>query len=230
MHSVKTGEAAFNHVFGMGTREYKAQHPEHARIFDQAMGNLTGVFNEAVLASYPFSQFDRVVDVGGGDGSLMISLLKANPGIKGVVFDLPHVAEGARQRIAAAGLVGRCEVVAGDVFVSVPGGGDVYILSRVIHDWDDARSVAIFANCHRAMPSKSRLLLIERVLSARVENSTAVQAVVMSDLNMLAMTGGRERTEDEFRTLFEVAGFRLTRIVPTRSAMNMIEAVPHVMP
>lgn len=223
MHSVRTGEIAFEHVFGMGVWQYRAQHPEQGKRFDEAMANLIGVYNAAVLASYPFSTIENVVDVGGGDGSLLIVLLQANPTMKGVLFDLPHVTERAKQRIADAGLTERCKVVAGDALTSAPSGGDAYMLSRVIHDWDDDHAVTILKNCHRAMTDQGKLLLIERVLPARVESSSAAQALVLSDLNMMVMNGGRERTEAEYRALFEAAGFRLTKVTPTQSAMSVIE-------
>jgi hypothetical protein len=223
MHCVRTGEIAFDHVFGMGAWEYRAQHPEYGKIFNGAMASLTGAYNAAVLAGYPFSTIDKVVDVGGGDGSLIVALLQGNPRMKGVLFDLPHVTEKATRRIAEAGLAGRCEVVAGDAFASVPGGGDAYILSRVIHDWDDDRAVAILKNCYSAMTQKSRLLLVERALPARVEHSIAVQPSVMSDLNMMVITGGLERTASEYRALLEAAGFELTKVIPTQSVMSVID-------
>ena len=223
MHSVRTGEIAFDHVFGMGVWQHRAQHPEKAKRFDEAMANLIGVYNGAVLASYPFSTIEKAVDVGGGDGSLLITLLQANPTMKGVLFDLPHVTERAKQRIADAGLTGCCEVMAGDALTSVPSGGDAYILSRVIHDWDDDHAVTILKNCHRAMTEQGKLLLIERVLPVRVESSSAMQALVLSDLNMMVMNGGREHTEVEYRVLFEASGFRLTKVTPTQSAMSVIE-------
>ncbi len=223
MHSVGTGETAFDHVFGMGVWQYRAQHPEHARIFDQAMANLGGVFNAAVLASYPFATIDKVVDVAGGDGSFIATLLQANPKMKGLLFDLPDVAEKAKQRLAAARLTGRCEIVAGDAFASVPGGGDLYVLSRVVHDWDDDRAVALLRNCARAMTVKARLLLVEMVFPARAERSASVQSLLMSDLSMMVMTGGRERTAAEHQALFEAAGLKLTKIIGTPSAMSVIE-------
>jgi hypothetical protein len=171
MHSVRTGEPAFEHVFGMGVFQYEAQHPEHAKIFDEAMANLTGVYNAAVLANYPFSTIDKLIDVGGGDGRLIVTILQANPQMKGVLFDLPHVAEKAKQRIADAGLVGRCEVVTGDALVSVPSGGDAYILSRVVNSFDNERAIVILQNCHRTITHKGKVLLVERVLPDRVEHS-----------------------------------------------------------
>jgi hypothetical protein len=223
MHTVRTGQMAFDHVFGMGVWKYQAQHPDHAKLVDEAMANLVGVYNTAVLASYPFSMIDRLVDVGGGDGCLIIALLRANPEMKGVLFDLPHVAENAKKRLADAGLAERSEVVAGDAFVSVPGGADAYVLSRVMNGFNDERALAILNNCHRAMPEKSKLLLIQRVLPVRVKHSNTVQASVLSDFNMMVMNGGRERTEAEYRILLETAGFEVTKIIPTQSEMTVIE-------
>lgn len=226
MHSARTGEIAFDHLFGIDVWAYRARHPATGKIFDEAMGNFIAIFNAAVLASYPFSTFDKVVDVGGGNGSFIVALLQANPAMKGVIFDLPHAAEKAKQRIAETGLAGRCEVVAGDAFAAAPGGGDAYVLSRVIHDWNDERAIAILRNCRRAMHGKSKLLLVERVLPERVENTAAVRSLVISDLQMMVMNGGRERTETDYRALFACAGFTLTRVVPTDSEMNVIEGVP----
>jgi biotin operon repressor len=223
MHTVRTGQMAFDHAFGMGVWKYQAQHPEHAKIVDEAMANLVGVYDTAVLASYPFSTIHRLVYVGGGDGSLIIALLRANPEMNGVLFDLPHVAEKAKKRLADAGLAERCEVVAGDAFVSVPGGGDAYVLSRVMNGFNDERALAILNNCYRVMTEKSKLLLIQRVLPVRVKYSDAIQALVLSDFNMMVMNGGRERTEAEYRTLLEAAGFEVNKIIPTQSEMTLIE-------
>lgn len=226
LHSVKTGEPAFNHVFGMGVWEYRAQHPEQARTFDEAMANLGTVVNESIQAGYDFSSVRRLVDVGGGNGSLLAFLLKTNPKLQGIVFDLPHVVHAAKGRIAVAGLADRCGVIVGSFFDTVPEGADAYLLSRVIHDWDDARSIAILRTCRRAMRPESKLLLVERVLPARLSPSPMGQALTGSDFNMLVMTGGLERTEAEYRALFDAAGLRLTKIVPTRSWVCVIEAVP----
>jgi hypothetical protein len=217
MHSVRTGESAFEHVFGMGVWQYRAQNTAHAKIFYEAMANLTGMYNAAVLSSYSFSKFDTIVDVGGGDGGLLIAILDANPSVKGVLFDLPHVAEKATNRITSAGLAGRCRVVAGDAFSSVPDGGDAYILSRVIHDWDDARSIALLKNCRRAMAATGRLLLVEGVV--RSGNEPDISKCF--DLNMMVLAGGRERTAAEYHALLEAAGFALAKIIPTRSVMGV---------
>jgi ubiquinone/menaquinone biosynthesis C-methylase UbiE len=217
IHSVQTGESAFEHVFGMGVWQYRAQNIEHAKLFDTAMANLTRLYNAAVVSCYAFSKFDTIVDVGGGDGGLLIAILEANPRVKGVLFDLSHVADKARARITSAGLAGRCQVVAGDVFSSVPAGGDAYLLSRVIHDWDDARSIAILENCHRAMAATGRLLLVEGVVRAGNEPDLSK----LFDLTMMVLAGGRERTAAEYRALLETAGFDLANIIPTLSVISV---------
>lgn len=219
LHSVKTGEIAFDRAFGMPVWKFFEQNPDNAKTFNDAMTGLTSSVNDAVLSSYDFSSIGRIVDIGGGHGSLIVAILKANPEMRGVLFDAPPVIEGSRDRIRDEGLAERCETVAGDFFASVPGGCDAYILKWIIHDWDDERSVAILKNCHRAMAENGRLLLVEAV----VPQSSEPHFSKFIDLNMLVMTGGRERTEDEYRTLFEAAGFRLTRIIPTESPMSIIE-------
>src|SRR6266568_1793805 len=164
LFSLKTGDIAFNHVFGMQNWEYWASHPEHAQIFNQAMSEVTAVTEPAVLAVYDFSGFTRIVDVGGGRGTLIASILRACPKARGVVLDLPHVIELGRQHIQEQDLGARCDLIAGDFFERVPEGGDVYILKWVIHDWDDERSIAILKSCHRSMPPTAKLLVIEAVI------------------------------------------------------------------
>ena len=226
MHSVRTGESAFTHVFGTGVWQYRAQHPDYAKSFDEAMANLVGVYNAAVLAKYQFSTIKTLVDVGGGDGSLLVAILQANPKMKGMLFELPEVAEKAKQKISEAGLSGRCEIVAGDAFNSVPSGADGYVLSRLINSFDDKQAIAILQSCQRAITHKRKLLLLERVVPDRVEHSTAAQGPVMSDLNMMVLGGGRERTATEHRALLGAAGFTLTKIIPTQSEVSVIEAEP----
>jgi SAM-dependent methyltransferase len=219
LHSVRTGEIAFDRAFGMPVWKFFEQNPENAKTFNDAMTGWTLAVNDAVLSSYDFSSISKIVDVGGGHGSLIASILKANPQMRGVLFDAPPVIEGARHRIGDEGIAERCEAVAGDFFESVPSGGDAYILKWIIHDWDDERSVTILKNCHRAMAENGRLLLVEAV----VPHGSEPHFSKFIDLNMLVMTGGRERTDDEYRTLLEASGFRRTRIIPTESAMSIIE-------
>jgi hypothetical protein len=225
MHTVKTGETAFDHVFGVGVWQYRAAHAEFGALFDKSIATFTAHI-QAALASYLFGNFQTIVDVGGGNGSLMTALLRAHPSVRGVIVDLPRVAEQTKRRIAATGLSDRCEVIGGDAFQELPAGADGYILSTVIHDWDDEHSIALLQSCRRAMTPSSRLVLIERVLPVRLDNSPASRPVVMSDLNMMVMTGGHERTVTEYEALFRAAGFALTKVTPTGSVMSVIEGEP----
>jgi len=219
LHSVRTGEIAFDRAFGMPVWKFFEQNPENAKTFNDAMTGFTLAVNDAVLSSYDFSSIGKIVDVGGGHGSLIASILKTNPKMRGVLFDAPPVIEGARHRLKDEGLAERCEATAGDFFDSVPSGGDAYIVKWIIHDWDDEQSVTILKNCHRAMTKYGRLLLVEAV----VPHGSEPHFSKYMDLNMLIMTGGRERTEDENRTLLEASGLKLTKIVPTKSPMSIIE-------
>jgi hypothetical protein len=225
MHTVRTGETAFDHLFGQDVWSYRAGHPDHAGFFDQAMTNLAGPFAQSLLASYPFAGCGSVVDVGGGDGTMAAALLAAVPSLRAVLLELPHVAAKARERLEAAGLAGRSEVVEGSMFDAVPGGGDVYLLSRVLHDWPDERAVAILGNCRKAMRDGSALLVLERLLPDRIERSLEAEAATCSDLTMMVMNGGRERTDAEFRALFDAAGLRHSRTIATRGEYSVIEAV-----
>ena len=203
--------------------EESARDPEGAALFNAAMTSLTSAFDAAVTAAYDFSRLGTLVDVGGGQGALISSILAANPALRGILFDIPPVIESARGRIGEAGLAGRCELVAGDFFASVPAGGDAYVLKWVIHDWDDEHGVAILGSCRRAMARDGRLLLVERVVPERVDQSADTQGIVLGDLNMLLWTGGRERTAAEYRALLASGGFTLARIVPTATQFSIIE-------
>jgi len=203
--------------------EESARDPEGAALFNAAMTSLTSAFDAAVTAAYDFSRLGTLVDVGGGQGALISSILAANPALRGILFDIPPVIESARGRIGEAGLAGRCELVAGDFFASVPAGGDAYVLKWVIHDWDDEHSVAILGSCRRAMARDGRLLLVERVVPERIDQSADTQGIVLGDLNMLLWTGGRERTAAEYRALLASGGFTLARIVPTATQLSIIE-------
>lgn len=222
LYSVTTGEIAFDHRFGMPVWKFFANNPENARIFDNAMAHLTASVNDAILSSYDFSPFSKIVDVAGGHGGIIMGILKANDGMQGVLIDLPHVIESAKPHIDEAGLAGRCELIAGDIFQSVPEGGDAYVLKWILHDWNDEQSVVILKNCRRAMGDGGKLLVIESVISSGNEPSFGK----FMDLNMLVMTGGRERTEGQYRELMAAGGFDLTKVVPTPSPFCVIEAVP----
>jgi SAM-dependent methyltransferase len=221
LYSVKTGKPAFDHVYKMRRFEYLGQHPEAADVFNTAMTALFGHVHAAVVKAYPFSGFTKVVDVGGGNGFLMTLILKANPQATGVLFEAPAVIQDAKKNIEAAGLAGRCETVAGDFLESIPEGGDAYLLAHVIQSFDDDRSVTILRNCHRAMEKDGKLLLVEPVISPGNAPSFAKRL----DLHMLVVTGGRQRTEAEYRTLLGSAGFRLTNVILTESGESVIEGV-----
>lgn len=222
LYSVQTGKIAFDHVFGVSVWDYYGSHPENAAVFNESMTGITQMVEGAVLEGYDFSPYRKIVDVGGGHGGLLSAILKTNPQSKGVLYDAPSVVEGAKHRLAEAGLAERCDTVGGDFFKAVPEGGDLYLLKWIIHDWDDDRCLTILKNCRRAMPAGARLLLIESVIPPGDTPSLGK----FVDLVMLVMTGGKERTEGEFRELLATAGFRLSRVVPTRSPSAVIEAEP----
>ena len=222
MHSVKTGEIAFDNFFGVDIWKYFQQNPEDAAVFNNSMSSVTAVTNEAITSLYDFSGFKKLVDVGGGHGGLITSLLKSNPAMKGVLFDAPQVIEGARARIEAAGLAERCETVAGDFFKAVPEGGDAYIMKWITHDWDDERAITILKNCRNQMPANGRLILVDCVVPETDEPHFSK----FIDLNMLVMTGGKERTEKEFEELLAAAGFKLLRVIPTELPTSIVEGAP----
>ncbi len=223
-YCVRTGEPAFRK---RGRADpFSARDPEDGANFDEAMANLTRMIAVAVAAAYSFASFRTVVDVGGGNGALLIGVLNANPALRGIVFDLPEAAARARANIAASGLEGRCEAVSGDFFEAVPKGGDAYLLKHVIHDWNDERAAAILKTCHRVMSPDGRLLIVEGVYPPRVDQSLESRGAAANDVNMLVNTGGRQRSEAEFRALYQAAGFTLTRIVPTQARVCVIEGVP----
>ena len=219
LHAVQTGEPAFNHVFGMDRYQYLEQHPDAAVRFNAAMALLSSQLRRAVVATYDFSPFKTAVDVGGGQGGLLIEMLRANPALRGILFDTAAVA----QAVTEAGLPERCEVVAGNFFESVPRGGDVYLLSHVIHNWDDDDSTRVLANCHKAMAHDGTLLIIEMIMPDGSGPYFANYPLAMTDLQMFVMTGGRERTEAEFRALLNAAGFELKRVIRTPALESIIE-------
>jgi O-methyltransferase domain/Dimerisation domain len=224
LHSVRTGEPAFEQVFGMDTFAYMAKHPEEAANFDRAMGNFTSQIGAAVASVYSFSQFRTVIDVGGGSGALIAAILRSNPRLHGTLFDQPEVAGRAQTEIGKLGLSHRCNVIGGDFFREVPAGGDCYVLKHVIHDWDDERAVGILRSCHRAMETGARLLILESIYPPRIDQSDVSLGATSNDVNMLVCTGGRQRTEQEFRALFDASNFRLTAIIPTPARISVIES------
>jgi SAM-dependent methyltransferase len=227
LHSVRTGESARNRITGTDGFGHLVRDPEAAAVFNDAMVEMTRLIAAEVIRVYDFGKARRIVDIGGGFGALLTSVLAANPAARGTLLDLPHAIEGARAQLARAGLAMRCDCVAGDFFAAIPGGADVYLMKSIIHDWDDARSAAILANCRRAMPPGGKLLLIERLMPPRMDTSPGHRAAAWSDLTMLIGSGGQERTEREFAALLEAAGLRLVRVIATAVDYCILEALPH---
>ncbi len=222
LHSVQTGETAFERQFGTSYFAYLAQHPEADRVFNEAMTGWTTQLVGAVMDAYDFSPFKTVVDVGGSYGTMLAAILRRNPAARGILFDQPHVVAAAAAQLAVTGVAERCTTVGGDFFVEVPAGGDAYVLASILHDWDDERSVAILRQCRRAMPARGKLLVIELVLPPGEEPFVGK----WMDLHMLVLVGGRERTATEYDALFRAAGFALARVVPTAAVQSIVEAVP----
>lgn len=220
MHSVMTGQPAIEKTVGMPAFEYLRTDPALSETFNNAMSAFSAMVIPAALAAYDFSGIGTLVDVAGGHGGVLIPILQKYPSMRGVLFDLDHVIAGAAPRMRAAGVEGRMSTVAGDFFKAVPEGGDAYIMKHIIHDWDDERSVTILRNIGTAMKPGGRVILIESIL--RPGNEPDFGKLI--DFEMLLLPGGRERSEAEFRALFEKAGFALTRIVPTQSPLSVLEA------
>jgi precorrin-6B methylase 2 len=225
MHTLRTGQPAFEHVFGMTHFEQLAQDPERSSIFNAAMQSGTERMRAALVSAYDFSAMRSVVDVGGGRGTLVAALLNANPHLRGVVFDLPAGLAETDVYLKEVGVADRCQVVTGTFFDSVPAGHDAYVLKQIVHDWSDEKATAILTTCRKAMGAGARIIVVERIMPAQAEESAASRLVFMADLQMLVVLGGRERTADEFKTLFHAAGLRLTRVIPTNSVYVLIEGV-----
>jgi hypothetical protein len=225
LYSVRTGETAFDQVHGMGRFAYLAQHPDAARIFDQAMTRNTARSGDALTRGYDFSGIGRLVDVGGGHGLLLATILRAYPTMHGVLFDRPEVVAGAPAILEAAGVAERCEIVGGDFFEAALPGGDAYVLRQILHDWADTQAREILTNCRRAMQESDKVLVIERVIGPDDQHALSVLRL---DLEMLVTLGGRQRTEAEYRRLFAAAGFRLSIVVPLGDAaqFSVFEGVP----
>lgn len=215
LHGVRTGQNAFRAVHGTDVWDYRVQHAEEGAIFDAAMTAIMVRANRHVLAAYDFGRFATVVDVGGGRGAFLSAIVEAHPGMRGVLFDQPHVVDAA--------VVGdRCEVVAGSFFDALPAGADAYLLKAVLHDWEDDDAVRILRRCRTAMPDHGALLVVERDLGAPNENADAK----LSDLNMMVGPGGRERTRGEFATLLAAGGFGLASTTPTAIGLSVFEGRP----
>ncbi|HEY5833422.1 methyltransferase [Streptomyces sp.] len=222
VHAVQSGQPAFDKAVGKKIWEFFETTPVMAAHLGKAMGGLTAMVAEAVLDVYDFSPYRKIVDVGGGEGAFLGSILASHPAGRGVVFDLPPTVDKGRPAIAGAGLADRCELVGGDFFQSVPDGGDLYLMKWVLHDWNDESCVEILTNCRKAMRDDARLLVVETI----VPDGDDFSPSKIIDLNMMVLTTGQERTAGEFRALLSAAGFTVTRMLPTQSPSSVIEAAP----
>lgn len=222
LYSVRTGRPCVDVVMGKPVFDYFASDPHEQEIFNAAMVSISAQVVPAALAAYDFSGIRLLVDVAGGHGSVICPILQKYPELRGILTDLPHVLETATQCICDHGVQERLQRIPCDFFKSVPAGGDAYLMKNIIHDWDDEKCLIILGNIAAAMgATKGKVILLETVM---VAGNTPHFAKFL-DIEMLAMPGGRERTEAEYAALFDRAGFRLTRVVPTQSPMSVVEAV-----
>jgi O-methyltransferase domain/Dimerisation domain len=218
-YSVETGKTAMEKLFGMPLFDYLAQHRELAAQFNDAMVGIHSAEPAAVAASYDFSTLE-VVDVGGGTGNMLAHILTRYPQCHGVLFDCPHVVADAPAFLRTKGVENRVHIEQGDFFSSVPPGGDAYILSHIIHDWNEEQCLTILDNCRKAMNAGAKLLVVEFVLPEGDEPHVGK----LLDMTMLVVTGGEERTASEYKALLARAGLKLTRVIPTRSDVSIVEA------
>jgi hypothetical protein len=220
LHSIRTGEPSFNHVHHLSLFEHYARNPEANARFNRGMANAATMENAAIARCYDFGPFRHVIDVGGGRGGFLAEVLKACPTIRGVLYDQPQVVQDP-EPVLTAELRERCEIVGGNFFESVPGGADVYVLKRILHDWNDEIAVSLLRRCRDAASEAGRVLTIDAVMLP----GNQPDPTKMADILMLAVLGGRERTEQEFRELYQRAGLKLTRVVPTPSMLSVVEGV-----
>jgi hypothetical protein len=205
VESVRSGESIRKQTNGVDGFNYLESDPEAALLFNSAMVELTQPVAMAVAQSVDFSGMNLIVDVGGGYGELIVTILALHPSLRGILFDLAHAAEAAGSRLASAGVASRCNVVTGSFFDAIPGAADAYLLKSVLHDWDDDRAIAILRNCRRSMAPHAKLLVIERIVPERFSGSQRDEGMARADLNMLVGTGGCERTETQYRALLQAA-------------------------
>ncbi len=224
MRSVQTGQTAIQHLYGKAPFEFFEDSPKVSAIFNAGMTGISNITVPAVLEAYDFSGIDTLMDVAGGHGFVLTSILQRYPKMRGVVYELNHVAEGARERIRNLDLTERCEVLSGNFFESIPPRCDVFLMQQIIHDWQDEQAIQILRNVRQAISAnpRGRLLLLEGVIAPGNESD----ATKFTDLEMLMLAGGRERSEDEFSRLLGDGGFRLNRVVKTRASICVLEAFP----
>jgi len=219
-HSVKTGETAFDNLFGETPWQHRQKNPELNQRFNTWLERGAAEAGTELLSVYDFSCHQIATDIGGGQGALLSAVLKGCPSLNGILFDQPHVVAEARIHLASSGLSARCEIIEGDFFKTVPAGADVYILKSILHDWDDETCGTILKHCRAAMKDGQALLVLEKLMPARVEERPST---VLGDLHMLAVTGGCERTAEEYGRMFAAAGFALKKISPLKTGHSVLE-------
>jgi O-methyltransferase domain/Dimerisation domain len=225
IYSLSTGKPAYEHLYGKSHFDRLGEDSEMAAHFNAAMVESSTRVARTFAAAYDFTGVRTVVDVGGGNGAVLVAVLQANPGVRGVLFDLAQGLAGAEEKLEAAGVAERVTLQPGSFFEAVPSGADLYLLKWIVHDWDDERALAILKNCRRAMDVKARLVLLERKLPERIENADGALAAVMGDLHMMVVLGGKERTTNEYRDLLAQAGLQMTREIPIDSDFVAIDAI-----
>lgn len=223
LYAVRSGGVAFDHVFGAPFYEHLRAHPDVSANFHRLMGKGAVDFAQAIVRAYDFSDLGTLVDIGGGDGTLLTTILHANPHLHGVVFDTPAVIGRAEQRSRESGLHPRLRTVGGDFLAAIPPDGDAYFMQRILHNWDDELCVRVLETCRRTMAGRGSLLIVEFVMPARNDPATSVSGL---DLCMMVCLGARERTEAEYRALLGRAGFEWKRTMPTSAGVSIIEALP----
>jgi hypothetical protein len=222
LHSIRSGESALGFTFGTDAWTYRMQHPDEQAVFDSAMTGNSRTEAQAVVEAYDFSRFGCVVDIGGGQGRLLRTILLACPGSRGILFDQPQVIASAEKASSSPELGQRCQLVAGSFFDSVPAGGDVYVMKAILHDWDDRASIDILRTCRRAMSGTATLIVVERVIGPPNEMPEGK----FSDLNMMVQYAAMERTRQEFDNLLNDSGLKMIDVIPTRASQSIIVAQP----
>lgn len=219
-HAVRTGEPGFNKVYGQPIFDYVGTHPELGPILDAGMTCFHGYETGAMLEAYDFGGIQVLADIGGGNGSLIESVLRRYPAMRGILFDLGHVVARSKERLQ--GLADRCQVIEGSFFETVPAGADAYLFRHIIHDWTDEQCIQILSHCRNVIPSHGRLLVVECVVPVGNQRSISKDF----DMTMMTLPGGLERTESEFRSLFTQAGFELASVTPTSTMVSVMEGRP----
>jgi hypothetical protein len=222
LYSIKTGESAFKQVFGEDFLDYVNNHSQFSNTFDRAMVQKYKGVIASIIKAYDFSNFNTIVDVGGGYGQLLLEILRKYPHVRGILFDLPHVIEGAKKHVLGFDIANRCTLVAGDCFDEIPKGGDAYVLKSFINNWDERSAVRVLENCRKPASSFSKLIIIEPVLLPPNEPDYGK----LMDLQLLVLQKSGERTKEEFEQLLRLSGFIMKSVIPTESEFSIIEAIP----